>query len=329
MKNIGEVIKQFKGKSVLLLGHKNADPDSVCSIIALSIGLKQLGFKVRSGVVESASKISQKILDEIDESIEINPDLKTDLIVMLDMSTEGQLSDFVQEIFSSSAKKMIIDHHAIHDYTLKTDFHFIDEKANSTVELVYDLLNELKVNINEKIAKAILLGTVAETAHLHYASLKNFEIIAELMKKFSIDYQWILATLETPLDVSERIARLKAAQRAKFERIGDFLVVASKVKSFEASAARLLIRAGADLAGVAAEKENEVRISLRSTPNFYKKTKIDLGKELVPEIAKIIKGTGSGHPTAAGANGTLVNKADEALKYIVEYTKTRLSSIKK
>ncbi len=324
MKNIANTLKQFKGKSILLLGHKNADPDSVCSIIALSFGLRQLDFKVRSGVIESASKISQKILDSIDENVEVDPDLNVDLIVMLDMSTEGQLSDFAEKVFSSKAKKMIIDHHRIHDYSLKSDYSFIDEKASSTVELVYDLLKELKIPVDEKIAKAILLGTVAETAHLQYASLKNFEILAELMKKFNIDYQWILATLETPLDISERIARLKASQRVKFEKIRDFLIATSKVKAFEASAARALIRAGADLVGVAAEKEDEIRISLRSTPIFFEKTKIDLGKDLIAGVAKIIQGTGSGHPTAAGANGKLVNKADEALKYIFEYTKNKL-----
>jgi len=221
---------------------------------------------------------------------------------------------------------MIIDHHTVHDYTLKADFSFIDEESSSTVELVYDLLKELKVKIDEKIAKSVLLGTVAETAHLQYASLKNFQILSELMEKFSIDYQWILATLETPLDVSERIARLKASQRVQFDRIGNFLIATSKIASFEASAARALIRAGADLVGVAAEKENEVRISLRSTQNFYEKTKIDLGKELIPKVAAIIGGTGSGHPTAAGANGKLVKKADEALKYILQYTKTKLNT---
>lgn len=48
----------------------------------------------------------------------------------------------------------------------------------------------------------------------------------------------------------------------------------------------------------------------------------------MPGVAKIIQGTGSGHPTAAGANGKLVKKADEALKYIVEYVKTRISALK-
>ena len=329
MKKFAAELKQFKDQSILLLGHKNADPDSACSIVSLSLGLEQLGYKTRRGVIEGASKLSQKILDAVDEKVEVDPNLENvDLIIMLDMSTEGQLSKFAEQIFASKAKKMIIDHHAVHTYTLKSDFSFIDEQASSTVELVYDLLNELKAKIDEKIAKLILLGTIAETAHLQYAALKNFEILTELMKKFNIEYEWLLATLQTPLDVSERIARIKASQRAKYEKVGDFLFVTSKVKSFEASAARALIRTGADLVAVAAEKEdqNELRISARSTPNFYETTKIDLGKDVMPGVAKIIQGTGSGHPTAAGANGKLVKKADEALKYILEFAKTKLST---
>src|SRR3989344_9655213 len=165
MKKAAEFLKQFKGKNVLLLGHKNADPDSVSSVIALSYGLKELGIKTRCGVIEGASKLAQKILDELNESVEIDPELNVDLIVLLDMSTEGQMSDFYKKIISSKTKKMIIDHHAIHDYTMKADFSFIDEKATSTAGLVYDLLKELKVEITSDIAKTILLGIVAETAH--------------------------------------------------------------------------------------------------------------------------------------------------------------------
>lgn len=325
MKQIVESLKQFKGKSVLLLGHKNADPDSVCSVIALSHGLTELGYKVRRGVIQGASKISQKILTELNESVEIDPELNVDLIVLLDMSTEGQLSDFYKKVLASKAKKMIIDHHAIHDYTMKADFSFIDEKATSTAGLVYDLLKELKIGITKDIAKTILLGIVAETAHLHYASIKDFQLIADLMSKFNLDYQWICSVLGTPLDISERIARLKASQRVRFEQIGNFLIARSEISSFEASAARLLIRAGADVAAVAAKKEDEIRVSLRATTAFYEKTRIDLGKEVIPGVAKIIGGTGSGHPTAAGANGKLVNKANEALEYVFEFLKEKLS----
>lgn len=324
MNEIAKVLEKFKEKNILLLGHKNADPDSVCSIIALSLGLEKAGFKVRRGAVEDISKISCKILAELGEQIEINPKLDADLIIMLDLSTEGQLASFAPLIASSKAKKMILDHHTIQDCTLKADFSFIDEKASSTVELAYDLLRELQIGIDEKIAKAILLGIVAETAHLQFASIKNFKILSELMEKFSINYRWLVATLEAPLDVSERIARLKASQRVKFERFGNYLVATSKVTSFEASAARALIRAGADLAAVAAEKEGEVRISLRSTMRFCEKTKIDLGKDVIPKVSAIIGGTGSGHPTAAGANGKLVKKADEALNYVVKFVKERV-----
>ena len=325
MKKAAEFLKQFKGKNVLLLGHKNADPDSVSSVIALSYGLKELGIKTRCGVIESASKVAQKILAELNESVEVDPELNVDLIILLDMSTEGQLSGFYKNVMQSNAQKMIIDHHAIHDYTMKADFSFIDEKATSTAGLVYDLLLELKVKITKEIAKIILLGIVAETAHLHYATIKDFQLISDLMSKFKLDYQWICAILETPLDVSERIARLKAAQRARFEQVGNFLIARSEISSFEASAARMLIRAGADVAIVAAKKEKEIRISTRATTSFYEKTKIDLGKDVIPGVAKIIGGTGSGHPTAAGANGRNPAKADEAMRYFFDFLKEKLA----
>src|SRR3989338_8735628 len=117
MKKAAEFLKQFKGKNVLLLGHKNADPDSVSSVIALSYGLKELGIKTRCGVIESASKVAQKILAELNESVEVDPELNVELIIFLVMSTEGQLSGFYKNVMQSKAKKIIIDNHTINNYT--------------------------------------------------------------------------------------------------------------------------------------------------------------------------------------------------------------------
>jgi len=81
-------------------------------------------------------------------------------------------------VVQSKAKKMIIDHHAIHDYTMKADFSFIDEKATSTAGLVYDLLLELKAKITKEIAKAI------KEKNIPVANLNVNKILAEKENKF-------------------------------------------------------------------------------------------------------------------------------------------------
>ena len=324
MKKLVEVLKKFKGKEALLLAHKNADPDSICSALALYKELEKIGIRTRIGAVESVSSLSKKILEKTKTTVEINPTLDTDLIILLDMSSSGQLGEFYKEIKKSSVYKIVIDHHAIQEDNFKVNLSYIDENAATAVELVYDLLRELKVKISDETAFAILFGTVAETAHLRYAKQKNFKIIADLLEKHNICFSELLRFLETPLDISERIARLKAFQRAKVHRISNYLVAISEIGSFEASSARAFISAGADVAAVISKRKKEIRVSLRASTSFYRETKIDLGKDLIPEVAKIIKGTGSGHPTAAGANGSAVESAEKIKEFVIKFIRGRV-----
>ncbi len=324
MKKLAEVLREFKGKEALLLAHKNADPDSICSALALYKELKKIGINTRIGAVESVSLLSKKILEKTNTTVDIDPAIDSDLIIFLDMSSIGQLGDFYKEVERSDAYKIVIDHHAIQDDNFKVDLSYIDENAATAVELVYDLLEELKIKISDETAFTILFGMIAETAHLRYAKQKNFRIIAELLEKHKICFSELLRFLETPLDISERIARLKAFKRARIHRVSNYLVVVSEIGSFEASSARAFISAGADVAAVISKRKNEIRVSLRASASFYNETGIDLGKDLIPEIAKIIKGTGSGHPTAAGANGQADISEEKIEELITKFVKKRI-----
>ena len=139
-----------------------------------------------------------------------------------------------------------------------------------------------------------------------------------MLEQHSLELSDILELLALPSDVSESIAKLRAAKRLKLYRIKDYILVTSKISSFEASAAKSLVRIGADLAVVAAERDDGVRISLRSNTKFARDTNIDLGKDLVPDVARIIDGSGSGHFSAAGANGKSKEKLEKAFDYVVK-----------
>ncbi|MFW9932966.1 MAG: DHH family phosphoesterase, partial [Candidatus Thorarchaeota archaeon] len=106
-------------------------------------------------------------------------------------------------------------------------------------------------------------------------------------------------------DRSERIARLKAASRLLVHTIGDWVIVTAKIGAYEASACRGLIDLGADVAIVGGKPAKDVvRISARSTNEFYQETGINLGTDIMEPLGELIDGKGGGHPNAAGANGT-------------------------
>jgi len=104
------------------------------------------------------------------------------------------------------------------------------------------------------------------------------------------------------MEESERIARVKSAQRLRFEKIDRWLVATSFVGSYHASAARALIALGAHLAIVAGKRNDDLTVSFRCTREFAQESGLHLGTDLASEIGRQMGGMGGGHATAAGAN---------------------------
>ena len=181
--------------------------------------------------------------------------------------------------------------------------------------MIYKLLKQLSCEITPEIASLILAGIVADTAHLRIAEIEEFKTITELLKK-DIKYSDVLHSIETPREISERIASLKAGSRIKLYNIGNILVVFSRIASHEAAACRALLRLGADIAIVAAEKKDELRISSRAK-NDILQYNIDLS-DIFKEVGNIIEGTGGGHNLAGSANGINKRAANPAFKYILK-----------
>ena len=131
--------------------------------------------------------------------------------------------------------------------------------------------------------------------------------------------------LSLPMDPSERIARLKACQRAKLMKIDDWIIALSHVSAFQASAARALISLGADLAVVAGQVDDAVRISLRCTNEFHEKTGIHLGRDIAKPLGDYLHGMGGGHSISAGVNG--VGDVEAALKKCVRILREKIRGV--
>lgn len=198
---------------------------------------------------------------------------------------------------------LLIDHHRIHPETEgQVAYMIVDEEATSTAEIIYRLWKESKFNLDRQEAMAIFLGIVYDTRRLALSNSGTFRIIMDLIE-CGVDVQEAFKLISVPLELSEKIARLKAVKRARIHRIDQWIVAVSKISTFQASAARALIGVGADVSIVGGVKDDELRVSLRSTGDFFEKTNIHLGRDLATPLGKEIGGAGGGHSTSAGANG--------------------------
>ena len=325
-REVVSLLDQVKAKRVLLLCHQNADPDALCASFAMSELLEQIrqAVEVEIASPEGVSRLSKKVMDSLPVTVkEEKPRFEgADVIFMLDTNTVLQLGDWSNEIMTAEAPIVVIDHHASHPETEKMSTIYIhEENSSSTCEIVLRFFKGLDLKPSQLVAKALFLGIAFDTKHFILANSETFKAVDYLVDT-GVNAKEALSLLSLPMNLSERIARLKAGQRVKLTRINDWIVGFSHVRSFQASAARALIELGAHVAIVVGKKDDEVQISLRANQDFYKSTNFHLGRDLAKPLGEYLHGMGGGHSTSAGIAGT--GDFDIVVKRCMRILKQRL-----
>jgi len=306
IQEITSLIDKFNAKMAVLLCHHNADPDALCAAYAFSQLLKHLRPKlsVEIAAAQGLSRLSKSLLNALPVKLTAQPHIEeSDIIVLLDTNTIQQLDEWSKRVKASRSPLVVIDHHAAHPETERlATLCIADEKASSTCDIVYRLFKEAGVKPTEIEAKALFLGMAFDTKHFILAGSATFKTVAELIDA-GVNAEEALSLLSLPMDPSERVARLKACQRAKLKKINNWVIVFSHVSAYQASAARALIRLGAHVAVVAGQRGDALQVSLRSSREFHRRTGMHLGRDIANPLGKYLQGMGGGHATSAGANG--------------------------
>jgi nanoRNase/pAp phosphatase (c-di-AMP/oligoRNAs hydrolase) len=269
--------------------------------------------------------LSKQILSSVPLQVSSQPDLSAvDLIITVDTNTLQQLGLLKETVLNSAKPLVMIDHHAPHPENAKTAAVVVcDEKATSTCEIVLDMYEKFHVSISRTVSQALLIGMLVETGHMSIATRRTFRSAYSLIKA-GADPEAASALTRTTMDDSERIARVKSAQRVRLERVDRWLVALSEVGSYHASAARALVSLGAHLAVVAGKRNDELTLSFRSTRDFVEGTGMHLGSDLATPLGVRMGGMGGGHATAAGAN--VKGNVNEALKLALRIVREFVSS---
>jgi len=331
--DFGAFIRELmRVKSIGLVCHHNADPDSLLSACVLKRILDSLKVKATIYAPADISELARKIMEELyDSEVNVLTDIKNieenNALCLVDVSTLDQLSKELKDIILRKyrSKLFVIDHHTPHPDILKlVRAILIDPGACATGELVYMLAKEVNVRLDKRDIEALAVAILYDTKRFVIANRNVFKIMSEIFDM--IDYNKLLSMFHKEMRIDEKIARLKAAIRARLFRTdirGKEVVIAlSHVSSYEASAARALLELGADLAIVSGGKKGVVRVCARCTRNFAELTNIHLGRDIMMKLGEEISGSGGGHALAASANG--VGNPEEALTKALNILKMRI-----
>ena len=315
--------KDLIGGKVVVIGHHNADPDA----IGAAAGVKELverlfpSSSVTCLMPADISKLSERIIGTLGLDIHERYSDSFDTLIIVDTGSLNQLGDWEEKVRGSGFKLVVIDHHKKNpEYEALSDYYLVDEGVGAASELVHRLFKEHDLIPSVTSAKALLAGITFDSKFFSIGSAQTYKAVSELLE-ITGNMSSIRELFNTNYPVSERIARIKAVQRTKTYQKGGWVIAYSQLGSYQASGARGLLSLGADVAIVTGENMGTLRSSLRSTQRFFDKTSIHLG-ELIIKVSESFDGQGSGHPTAAGFNGS--GDVDEFHSKVVELIKNKL-----
>lgn len=175
--------------NIVISGHIRPDGDCIGSCMATYLYLKKVMPKANVKIfLEQPADIFSCIKDfeEIDTTYKMEE--TPDICIVLDCE-KTRLGE-AEAIFDKAVKTINIDHHISNEKGCG-DVNYVDVKASSASELVYDVLD--KQYVDEEIAKAIYIGMIHDTGIFQYSntSPKTLHTAAELIA-FGFDFPTLI-----------------------------------------------------------------------------------------------------------------------------------------
>ncbi len=214
MKEGVEVLKT--AKKVMVVSHLNPDGDTLGCMLALGLALMQKGKQV-SLVCQDAVPTRYQFLPG-SELVRSECREKVDVAVAVDCGGVRQLGTSKQAFFKARTT-LQVDHHDFGDPFGKIQI--VDPEASAVGEIIYHLIEALKVEITPAIATCLLTSIIVDTGAFRFSNIraKTFEICAQLAKK-GVDLQHLIEGCYWVKSRSMALLSSHAMLSAKFSKDG-------------------------------------------------------------------------------------------------------------
>ena len=309
--------------SVIVMGHKNMDADSLGAAMGMYVLAKAYDKEAHVcfnnkglGIDELCKKIatSDKLSDVIMPEEELLPTINQDTLLIV---VDTHKKDLVESnaILEKASKVAIIDHHRRGENAIENAIlTFQEVYASSTSELVTEILqySEIKIEIPQLVAECLYAGILTDTKNFtQKTGVRTFEAAAYL-KKLGIDTAMINKAFQNDVDTYVAIADVIRNCEIVFGNIAIAIcpnTIDNPIQLTGQSADELLNLNAIDTSFVLCETGGKVYISGRSN-----------GKINVQVILE--KLGGGGHMLMAGAQiqGMSIEEVKKMLIQSIEET---------
>jgi phosphoesterase RecJ-like protein len=290
----------------LVTSHEHPDGDALGSLLAIHLGLEQLGKDTVMALTGPAPLPGEYSFLELEKRgllRSLPEDAAARVLVAVDCAQETRLTD-VRLLDAPTVVN--IDHH--HDNTRFGTVNLVVADASSTAEVLADVFAGLGVSLTPEIAEALYAGLVTDTGRFQYSNTtpKALRLAAELLEA-GADIQRIFQGVYESMQFAKVKLLARALDRAALYHDGRVVVSYLLRTDFgEVGAAEPfsegiidILRAveGAELAALIREPPRDAsptrKVSLRSSDD-----RVD-----VSAIARL--SGGGGHRQAAGFSSDL------------------------
>jgi phosphoesterase RecJ-like protein len=193
----------------VVTSHENPDGDALGSLLAVTLGLRQLGKDVVMYLYGDAPVPSEYAFMPLDELVRRPPaDAGERVLLAVDCAKADRLGPD-PTLLDRAPLVIDVDHH--HDNTRFGHVNLIVPDASSTGEVVRDILRELHVDLTPEIAEALYIALVTDTGRFQYTntSPKALRLAAELVEAGADVHRVFQGVYE-----SVQFAKLKLLARA-------------------------------------------------------------------------------------------------------------------
>ena len=167
-----------KYNNIVIVRHIGADPDALCSQLALRDSIR-LTYPNKKVLCYGSISSRFGYLPRLDKFEDIG-----DVLLIVVDTPDKKRVDFSWNIQISDSIK--IDHHPFIEKFCELEC--INDTASSASEIVLELINNTPLKLNDEIAEVIYTGIVSDTNRFMFnASSKVFKLVSMLLEEHKID----------------------------------------------------------------------------------------------------------------------------------------------
>jgi len=210
LNKVVETLKEANNISIYV--HINTDCDAMGSALALKYALVSLGknadiyansnFPLSFEFYGDLSFVNKKTCDSYD------------LVVCLDSMNESRLGKYKYTYRKRVDNTLNIDHHATNEKYCKVNY---IQKASSTCEILFDIMQEMNVRFSPEMCKFLISGIATDTGKFsHSVTSKTFVILSKLLRYGRISIEDITTPLFNSLTAESFNLMKLAYQKIEF-----------------------------------------------------------------------------------------------------------------